>query len=144
MDGKARTWLANQGYDPAYGARPLKRVIQRTVQDPLAGQILAGKVVDGAEVKITAKGEGLVVNGEVVKGRSSSGSRLTLRTLCVMAATAAVTELESRDSTVEFGPLARSSGYACPAVVKCLTLGFARTILCHRPDRRLFANASSR
>ena len=68
MDGKARTWLANQGYDPAYGARPLKRVIQRTVQDPLAGQILAGKVVDGAEVKITAKGEGLVVNGEVVKG----------------------------------------------------------------------------
>ena len=66
MDDKAKTWLANQGYDPAYGARPLKRVIQRSVQDPLANQILAGKVKDGDRVKITAKGEGLVVNGEVV------------------------------------------------------------------------------
>jgi len=67
MDDKAKTWLANQGYDPAYGARPLKRVIQRSVQDPLAEQILAGKVKDGDKVKITAKGEGLVVNGHVVK-----------------------------------------------------------------------------
>ena len=67
LDDKARTWLANQGYDPAYGARPLKRVIQRTVQDPLAEQILGGKVKDGDKVKVTAKGEGLVVNGQVVK-----------------------------------------------------------------------------
>jgi ATP-dependent Clp protease ATP-binding subunit ClpB len=67
LDDKAKTWLANQGYDPAYGARPLKRVIQRSVQDPLAEQILAGKVKDGQKVKITAKGEGLVVNGEVVR-----------------------------------------------------------------------------
>ena len=66
LDDKAKTWIANQGYDPAYGARPLKRVIQRSVQDPLANQILAGKVKDGDRVKITAKGEGLVVNGEVV------------------------------------------------------------------------------
>jgi len=66
LDDKAKVWLANQGYDPAYGARPLKRVIQRSVQDPLANQILAGKVKDGDRVKITAKGEGLVVNGEVV------------------------------------------------------------------------------
>ena len=66
LDEKAKTWIANQGYDPAYGARPLKRVIQRSVQDPLANQILAGKVKDGDRVKITAKGEGLVVNGEVV------------------------------------------------------------------------------
>ena len=42
LDDTARTWLANQGYDPAYGARPLKRVIQRNVQDPLAEAILAG------------------------------------------------------------------------------------------------------
>jgi len=67
LDDKAKTWLANQGYDPAYGARPLKRVIQRSVQDPLAEQILAGKVKDGDKVKITTKGEGLVVNGQVVK-----------------------------------------------------------------------------
>ncbi len=66
LDDAAKLWLANQGYDPAYGARPLKRVIQRSVQDPLANQILAGKVKDGDRVKITAKGGGLVVNGEMV------------------------------------------------------------------------------
>ena len=42
IDDAARTWLANRGYDPAYGARPLKRVIQKAVQDPLAEMILAG------------------------------------------------------------------------------------------------------
>ena len=47
LDDAARTWLANKGYDPAYGARPLKRVIQKHVQDPLAEQILAGKIKDG-------------------------------------------------------------------------------------------------
>ena len=47
LDDTARTWLANKGYDPAYGARPLKRVIQKEVQDPLAEQILAGSVKDG-------------------------------------------------------------------------------------------------
>ena len=47
LDDAARTWLANRGYDPAYGARPLKRVIQRHVQDPLAEQILAGRIKDG-------------------------------------------------------------------------------------------------
>ena len=74
LDDKARTWLANQGYDPAYGARPLKRVIQRTVQDPLAEQILGGKVKDGDKVKVTAKAEGLVVNGQVVKAAESNAS----------------------------------------------------------------------
>ncbi|MCA3601360.1 MAG: ATP-dependent chaperone ClpB, partial [Methylobacterium sp.] len=48
----ARNWLAEKGYDPAYGARPLKRVIQKNVQDPLAGLILAGKVMDGETVPI--------------------------------------------------------------------------------------------
>ena len=66
LDDKAKVWLANQGYDPAYGARPLKRVIQRSVQDPLANQILAGKVKDGDRVTISASAAGLVVNGEVV------------------------------------------------------------------------------
>ncbi len=67
LDDAARTWLANQGYDPAYGARPLKRVIQKNVQDPLAGQVLAGKVKDGETVKITVRGGQLAVNGVPVK-----------------------------------------------------------------------------
>jgi ATP-dependent Clp protease ATP-binding subunit ClpB len=67
LDDAARTWLANQGYDPAYGARPLKRVIQKNVQDPLAEQVLAGNVKDGETVKITVRGGQLVVNGVPVK-----------------------------------------------------------------------------
>ena len=54
LDETARSWLAEKGYDPAYGARPLKRVIQRYVQDPLADKILAGEIPDGALIKITA------------------------------------------------------------------------------------------
>ncbi|KQV17451.1 ATP-dependent chaperone ClpB [Rhizobium sp. Root1203] len=53
LDDEARHWLANKGYDPVYGARPLKRVIQKFVQDPLAEQILSGQVPDGSTVKIT-------------------------------------------------------------------------------------------
>jgi ATP-dependent Clp protease ATP-binding subunit ClpB len=54
LDESARQWLAEKGYDPAYGARPLKRVIQKQVQDPLAEKILQGEVRDGDLVKITA------------------------------------------------------------------------------------------
>ena len=61
------TWLANRGYDPAYGARPLKRVIQRHVQDPLAEQILAGRIKDGDTVRISVRDGNLVLNGEPVK-----------------------------------------------------------------------------
>jgi ATP-dependent Clp protease ATP-binding subunit ClpB len=67
LDQAAKTWLANQGYDPAYGARPLKRVIQRQVQDPLAEQILSGKVKDGDRVAIRVSGGTLVINGEAVR-----------------------------------------------------------------------------
>ncbi|MCL4767216.1 MAG: ATP-dependent chaperone ClpB [Hyphomicrobiaceae bacterium] len=67
LDDQARTWLANRGYDPAYGARPLKRVIQKHVQDPLAEQILAGRVMDGQTVHVTARDGGLVINGEPVR-----------------------------------------------------------------------------
>jgi ATP-dependent Clp protease ATP-binding subunit ClpB len=66
LDSTARTWLANKGYDPTYGARPLRRVIQKQVQDPLAAQILAGNVKDGQVVKITVRDGALVVNGEPV------------------------------------------------------------------------------
>ena len=67
LDDAARTWLANKGYDPAYGARPLKRVIQKAVQDPLAEQILAGKIKDGQKVQVTVRDGQLVVNGQPVK-----------------------------------------------------------------------------
>ena len=67
LDEQARTWLANRGYDPTYGARPLKRVIQKWVQDPLAEQILAGRIKDGDNVKLTVRDGTLVVNGEPVK-----------------------------------------------------------------------------
>ncbi len=67
LSDDARTWLANRGYDPAYGARPLKRVIQRSVQDPLAEQILAGSVKDGETVHIGVEGGQLVINGQLVR-----------------------------------------------------------------------------
>jgi ATP-dependent Clp protease ATP-binding subunit ClpB len=67
LDDAARTWLANRGYDPTYGARPLKRVIQKSVQDPLAERILAGRIRDGDTVRITVRGGLLAVNGEVVR-----------------------------------------------------------------------------
>jgi ATP-dependent Clp protease ATP-binding subunit ClpB len=64
LDDGARTWLANRGYEPAYGARPLKRVIQRHVQDPLAEAILAGKVKDGELVYLTVRDGDLKLVGE--------------------------------------------------------------------------------
>jgi ATP-dependent Clp protease ATP-binding subunit ClpB len=67
LDAKARDWLADKGYDPAYGARPLKRVIQKSVQDPLAELILSGKVRDGEKVVISAGRQGITFNGEAVK-----------------------------------------------------------------------------
>ncbi|MGH7003281.1 MAG: AAA family ATPase, partial [Alphaproteobacteria bacterium] len=54
IDADASNWLADKGYDPAYGARPLKRVIQKQVQDPLAEKILLGEILDGSTVKISA------------------------------------------------------------------------------------------
>ena len=56
-----RDWLANEGYDPAYGARPLKRVMQREVQDGLADGVLAGEITDGSHVLVDAGNEGLVL-----------------------------------------------------------------------------------
>ncbi|HWY66042.1 MAG TPA: ATP-dependent chaperone ClpB [Rhizomicrobium sp.] len=64
LDEKARHWLGNAGYDPVYGARPLKRVIQRRLQDPLAHLILEGKISEGAIVKVGASKTGLTINGQ--------------------------------------------------------------------------------
>jgi ATP-dependent Clp protease ATP-binding subunit ClpB len=67
LDDKAKEWLGKKGYDPAYGARPLKRVIQKYVQDPLAELLLEGKIHDGETVKITAGKDGLMFNGQAMK-----------------------------------------------------------------------------
>ncbi|SHL10052.1 ATP-dependent Clp protease ATP-binding subunit ClpB [Bradyrhizobium lablabi] len=64
LDAAARDWLATKGWDPAYGARPLKRVIQRNLQDPLAEMILAGEVKDGDRVVISVEGNVLTFNGK--------------------------------------------------------------------------------
>lgn len=66
LDGKAMQWLANRGYDPVYGARPLKRVIQRSLQNPLATQLLEGKIHDGDTVEVGVENGELTVGGERV------------------------------------------------------------------------------
>lgn len=60
LDEKALDWLADAGFDPAYGARPLKRVIQREIQNTLAEKILSGALLDGATVTVSAGDDGLV------------------------------------------------------------------------------------
>ncbi len=62
FDEAARTWLADEGYDPVYGARPLKRVIQRSLQNQLAELLLSGEVMDGDAISISADERGLVVS----------------------------------------------------------------------------------
>jgi ATP-dependent Clp protease ATP-binding subunit ClpB len=69
LDARGRQWLADKGYDPTYGARPLKRVIQKWVQDPLAQAILAGEIRDGATVRITAMHGKLMIDGKPVDGQ---------------------------------------------------------------------------
>jgi ATP-dependent Clp protease ATP-binding subunit ClpB len=67
VDDAAKEWLGKKGYDPAYGARPLKRAIQKYVQDPLAELLLEGKIHDGETVKISAGKDGLMFNGAAAK-----------------------------------------------------------------------------
>jgi ATP-dependent Clp protease ATP-binding subunit ClpB len=57
----ARAWLGRVGYDPVYGARPLKRAVQKYLQDPLADEILAGRVKDGSTVKVDEGDGGLAI-----------------------------------------------------------------------------------
>ncbi|MDN7354738.1 ATP-dependent chaperone ClpB [Acetobacter senegalensis] len=64
LDELAHAWLANEGYDPVYGARPLKRVIQRSLQNPLAELLLQGTIHDGETITISANGDGLLINGQ--------------------------------------------------------------------------------
>jgi MoxR-like ATPase len=67
LDDAARTWLAHWGYDPTYGARPLKQVLKEQVQDPLADRLLAGKIKYGDTIKLGVRGGTLVLNGEPVQ-----------------------------------------------------------------------------
>ena len=67
LDETARMWIANRGYDPAYGARPLKRVMQKHIQDSLAEQILSGAAKDGDTVRVSVRDGTLTLNGWPVK-----------------------------------------------------------------------------
>ena len=75
LDDEAIAWLAARGYDPAYGARPLKRVMQKELQDPLAERILLGDILDGSTVKVTAGSDRLNFRSKpaVVKTERRSG-----------------------------------------------------------------------
>ena len=72
LDDKAKSWLADRGYDPAYGARPLKRVIQANLQNKLAEKILTGDIHDGAHIGVTYTGDGLsfdIDNGQAAAAK---------------------------------------------------------------------------
>jgi ATP-dependent Clp protease ATP-binding subunit ClpB len=60
LSDAARAWLGRVGYDPVYGARPLKRAVQKYLQDPLADRILAGEIADGSTVRVD-EGDGQLV-----------------------------------------------------------------------------------
>jgi ATP-dependent Clp protease ATP-binding subunit ClpB len=77
VDEDAKNWLADKGYDPAYGARPLKRVIQKNVQDPLAELVLSGKVHDGETVPVRVGPMGLMI-GDVTVGTERRPVHATL------------------------------------------------------------------
>ena len=65
LDEAAKTWLADEGYDPVFGARPLKRVIQRALQDPLAEMLLAGDTQDGDVIHVSAGSDGLIIGDRI-------------------------------------------------------------------------------
>lgn len=71
LDAAAKVWLGDAGYDPIYGARPLKRAIQRSLQNPIASLILEGKIADGDVVRISAGDDGLIINGEAISAEAA-------------------------------------------------------------------------
>ena len=76
VDDVAKKWLADQGYDPVYGARPLKRVIQKALQDALAEVLLSGDLLDGAEVVVSANDAGLTIDGKGREPRVPKGTNV--------------------------------------------------------------------
>ena len=71
VDGAAKAWRGDAGYDPVYGARPLKRAIQRLLQNPIASLILENRIADGDTVRISVGSEGLIINGEGVAAEAA-------------------------------------------------------------------------
>ena len=71
LSEQARNWLADKGYEPAYGARPLKRVIQKSLQDPLAEEILAGTIADGDTVEVGVGKDGLTLKPRKAKAQAA-------------------------------------------------------------------------
>jgi len=66
LDAAALQWLADKGYDPVYGARPLKRVIQKELVDPIARKLLAGDLADGSVIGVSAGADGLEIGKALV------------------------------------------------------------------------------
>jgi ATP-dependent Clp protease ATP-binding subunit ClpB len=75
LDRSALEWLASEGYDSTYGARPLKRVIQKWVQDPLAQMLLAGEIGERGHVKLSVSQGHLTINGKEVGGEVDASSQ---------------------------------------------------------------------
>ena len=73
LDDTAKAWLAEAGYDPVYGARPLKRVIQQNLQNRLANQLLSGEIIDGSVVKVSANSTGLLIGDEILMPATAQG-----------------------------------------------------------------------
>ncbi len=71
LDAAAREWLADAGYDSVYGARPLKRVIQRGLQNQLASLLLEGRIGEGDTVNVSAGADGLVIDGETIRAEAA-------------------------------------------------------------------------
>jgi ATP-dependent Clp protease ATP-binding subunit ClpB len=78
LEESAKQWLADEGYDPVFGARPLKRVIQRTLQDPLAEMLLAGDIKDGEAVTVSAGTDGLIIGDRVAPSNRAKPDSTTV------------------------------------------------------------------
>jgi ATP-dependent Clp protease ATP-binding subunit ClpB len=78
LEESAKQWLADEGYDPVFGARPLKRVIQRTLQDPLAEMLLAGDIKDGEAVTVSAGTDGLIIGDRVAPSNRAKPDSATV------------------------------------------------------------------
>ena len=78
LDAGAKTWLADEGYDPVFGARPLKRVIQRALQDQLAEMLLAGDVGEGDTITVSAGAEGLLIGDRVASSNRQKPDEATV------------------------------------------------------------------
>jgi ATP-dependent Clp protease ATP-binding subunit ClpB len=83
LDATATHWLAERGYDPVYGARPLKRVIQKELVDPIARKLLAGELEDGSVIEVTSTGDGLAIGR--AKVHKEKRPRVSRRAFCFSA-----------------------------------------------------------